>query len=117
MRSIFIGLTMLGLAACGPHVGALGTDVGGACTMKSQCASECLTGNDHFPGGMCTIACTSDVQCPHGSVCIDGGHDAGGICGVTCATPSDCNGFGRGYTCDAVDRVGAPGQALICRVP
>ncbi|MGZ3406136.1 MAG: hypothetical protein ACXVAN_06800 [Polyangia bacterium] len=117
MRILIGSLLLLLASACGPHVGSQGSDVGAACTSASQCASQCLQGNDHFPGGMCTIACGSDVQCPKGSVCVDGGHSAGGICAVACAIPGDCSGFGRGFVCDAVDRVGVGGQALICRVP
>ena len=116
MRILFSSLLLLA-AACGPHVGSAGTDVGAACTANSQCSSVCLQGNDHFPGGMCTIACTSDVQCLKGSVCVDGGHNSGGICAVACASAAECSGFGRGFTCSAEGRVGVGGEALICSVP
>lgn len=109
-------LSLLVLAACGPSVGSSGKDVGAACTTNSNCNSMCLVGNDHFPGGMCTISCTSDIQCLKGSVCIAAGNNAG-ICAVSCVTPNDCSSFGRGFTCSARDRVGVSGQALICDVP
>ncbi|HEX8954480.1 MAG TPA: hypothetical protein VF945_21645 [Polyangia bacterium] len=99
--------------ACGPHVGAAGTDVGAACTSNAQCASVCLQNNGNWPGGMCTILCNSDVQCPKGSVCVSSN---GGVCAVSCTQPADCAGFGRGFTCDAADHV-TGGQALVCRVP
>lgn len=116
MRNLWLGLVVLVLAACGPHVGSQGTDVGAQCTSNSQCSQTCLTGNDHYPGGMCTMLCTSDVQCPKGSTCV-GDRNATGICAVACVTPADCASFGRGFTCDAVDRVGVTGSALVCRVP
>jgi hypothetical protein len=117
MRNIFFGLLALTASACGPHVGAQGSDVGAACTSNAMCSSECLQGNDAFPGGMCTIACTSDVQCPKGSTCVDGGHNSG-ICAVACVAPTDCSAFGRGFTCDSADQFGgAGGKVLICRVP
>ena len=115
MRILILGLLVA--AACGPHVGSAGTDVGAACTASSQCSTECLQGNDNFPGGMCTIPCQSDVQCPKGSVCVDGGHGSGGICAVSCTQPADCASFGRGFTCAALDHIGLGGQALVCRVP
>ncbi len=116
MRVLLL-LGLLGVVGCGPHVGAQGQDVGAACTANSQCSSVCLTGYDRFPGGMCSIACTSDIQCPKGSACIDPGKNAGGFCAVTCSSTADCNAFGRGFTCSAVDRVGVAGQALICEFP
>jgi hypothetical protein len=115
MRKVWLGLAMVVLAACGPHVGSQGTDVGAACTSNQQCASTCLSGNDHYPGGMCTILCSSDVQCPKGSACTADGNR--GICAVSCLNPSDCASFGRGFTCDAADHFGVGGSTLVCRVP
>lgn len=117
MRNLILAFVVGMAAACGPHVGSAGTDVGASCTSNANCSSICLTGNDHYPGGMCTIVCTSDVQCPKGSVCVDGGNNNTGICAVSCTQPADCASFGRGFTCDNVDHVGIAGQALVCRVP
>ena len=113
MRNFWFAL--LFAAACGPSVGAGGTDVGAACTTNSQCASMCFT-SDHYPGGMCTFTCASDLNCVKGTTCV-GDRNGNGICAVGCGQPADCAAFGRGFTCDATDRVGAPGQALVCRVP
>jgi hypothetical protein len=108
---------MLVAAGCGPHVGAQGSDVGAPCTSNAQCSSTCLMGNDHYPGGMCTMVCTSDVQCPKGSVCTGGGNQQSGFCAVSCATPADCAAFGRAFTCDATNHLGVGGDTLVCRVP
>src|SRR5512135_3260772 len=117
MRNLVLAFVVgMAAAACGPHVGPAGSDVGASCTSNASCSQTCLVGNDHYPGGMCTIICTSDVQCPKGSVCVDDGHNSG-ICAVACTQPADCSGFGRGFTCDNVDHVGIAGQALVCRVP
>lgn len=103
----------LALAGCGNSVGPGGSLVGAACSESAMCASMCVM-DKHYPGGMCSVRCASDVDCPAGAVCID---DAGGICAVACGVNADCANFGRGFLCDARDRRGAPGGTLVCRVP
>ena len=98
---------------CGSDVGPHGSLVGGACSTNSDCSSRCVTGS-HYPGGMCTLSCDSNVNCPSGTSCID---EAGGICAVDCRAPSDCTLFGAPYTCDARGLKGSDGSALVCRAP
>ena len=101
-------------AGCGGSgVGADGVAVGAACSGDGDCERRCVLGDSHYPGGMCTFACSTDADCPIGTSCID---DEGGICAVNCVQPADCSGFGRGFTCDSRDRKGPGGKALICRV-
>src|SRR5262245_50895622 len=111
MRILLVGLFAI-VAACGPTVGAYGHDVGGPCQSHRDCARICLISQDHYPGGMCTFNCLSDYDCPGASSCV-----GDGFCAVNCTSNNDCAAFGRGYLCDAVDRHGAPGGVLVCRVP
>ena len=100
--------------ACVSGVGPNGGVVGSTCSQNSQCANECITGDNHYPGGYCTVPCVNDSQCPANTACID---DHGGICAFACRTNDDCAPFGRGFVCDARDRHGAAGGTLVCRVP
>jgi len=93
----------------GPH----GELVGASCATDRDCAHRCLRDNAHYPGGMCTVSCQRDADCPAGTSCVK---DSGGICAVSCRASADCASFGRGYVCDERDRQGADGEALVCRV-
>lgn len=104
---------LAGSSGCGSAVGSGGHIVGAPCTEAAMCESICVM-DKHYPGGMCSRRCSSDVDCPAGAVCVD---DAGGICSVSCGVNGDCANFGRGFVCDARDRKGAAGGALVCRVP
>lgn len=108
-----LGAILLAMG-CGGGVGPGGALVGGTCNSDRECARRCITGDDNYPGGYCTVSCNNDNDCPGGTVCIV---DNGGMCAVTCRVNADCAGFGRGFLCDARDRHGAPGGALVCRVP
>jgi hypothetical protein len=107
--SVFLSLVSCGGGTAGPN----STVVGAACTADTQCQQECLINDRHFPGGMCTIPCASDGDCPAGSFCIA---EEGGVCVVACSTDADCAGFGRGFACDQEGRQ-TGGEASICRVP
>jgi hypothetical protein len=98
---------------CGSGVGPHGSLVGAACASNGDCDSRCVS-SDHYPGGMCTLTCASNANCPDGTSCID---DAGGICAVNCRLPGDCALFGAPYACDSKGLKGADGSALVCRVP
>jgi hypothetical protein len=104
------------LGGCGRRDEAIGPDgylVGGLCSTDRDCAHRCLRDNSHYPGGMCTVSCRADADCPAGTSCVS---DAGGICAVGCRSSGDCAPFGRGYVCQDRDRQGAGGKALVCRV-
>src|SRR5438067_373087 len=96
-RIVLSMIAAVAVMTCGPGVGPTNRGVGGACISDNDCVKRCVTGNDHYPGGMCTILCSSERDCPGGSTCVS---DAGGICAPTCQSPSDCVQYGRGFTCD-----------------
>lgn len=85
--------------------------VGGACNDHADCKERCVEGKG-YPGGMCTVSCGSDKECPSGSACID---DAGGICAALCGGDPDCDGFGPGWGCRDRKRRNAPGDVAVCR--
>lgn len=107
-------LALLSLAVGCSGVGPRSDLVGGTCNGDGACEQRCVQNDRHWPGGYCTLHCANDDECPGGTVCID---DNNGMCAVGCAVNADCGDFGRGFVCDAVDRKGAPGGALVCRVP
>lgn len=106
------------LSACGSDdgprgVGPGGLLVGAACDSDRQCDSRCVKGK-HYPGGMCTVSCRDDRDCPGGTACID---ESGGICALACGGNGDCDFMGARYLCDATSRHGTKGGAMVCRVP
>jgi hypothetical protein len=113
MTRLAIVLSIGCLVSCGSDaddgVGNEGDVVGGPCTDFMDCAPEsyCETGGD-FPGGVCTLDCRDDRDCPEGTACID---KQGGICLLLCNFDSDCR---QGYDCDDEDRRGASGKATVC---
>ena len=105
---------VVSLASCGDiTAGPDSATVGAACTADTQCQQQCLVNDRHFPGGMCTLACAKDADCPSGSACIA---EEGGVCVVTCRSDADCAAFGRGFACDGEART-TGAEAMICRVP
>ena len=100
---------LIGLAVgCGgEEVGEDSATVGGACSSDRDCKEVCLTGSD-WPGGMCSLRCDSDDDCPYGSHCID---TERGVCMMACRSDDDCPG---GYECDDEDRRGHSGKIHVC---
>lgn len=101
-----VGL-MLSLSACGDPVSEDSSTVGGPCTSNDDCKEICLTGSD-WPGGMCTLSCRDDADCPGGSACID---EERGVCLMECRGDEDCP---SGYECDDEDRKGHRGKIHVC---
>ena len=106
------------LAACGDDVSSggsadgIGNDgevVGGPCDAESACASgsECITGGD-FPGGMCTVSCSADADCPEGTYCIS---NEGGICMLPCDSKADCR---EGFQCEGKSKEDGAGEKKVC---
>jgi hypothetical protein len=95
-------------AGCGSGVGRDGDVVGGSCTASGGCAggSECLIAS-MYPGGMCTVDCETQADCPSGSVCVQ---ESGGTCLLACSSSSDCR---DGYGCEDKSTVG-DGHATVC---
>jgi hypothetical protein len=90
-------------------VGTNGDVVGGPCAGTDECASgsECQVDGD-FPGGMCTVACSTDDDCPSGSYCIS---NEGGICMLPCESKDDCR---DGYQCEGKSREAGDGDVKVC---
>lgn len=97
---------LLAFTGCGdPMVGADSSAVGGSCDRHSDCDDICLS---DWPGGMCTILCDDDADCPLDTACIQKEH---GVCLLECQRDRDCPG---GYECDDEDRRGHPGKRDVC---
>lgn len=93
---------------CGSGVGRDGDVVGGSCTASGGCAggSSCLT-DSMYPGGMCTVDCDTQADCPGGSVCVQ---ESGGTCLLACRSAGDCR---DGYGCEDKSTVD-DGHATVC---
>jgi hypothetical protein len=114
-KILSFGMLLMALASCGEiTVGPQSKSVGAACTADAQCARTCLVDDQHFPGGMCTLPCATNADCPSGSVCAA---EHSGLCVVSCAVDADCAAFGRGFVCDHEQLQSGTGEASICRVP
>lgn len=112
-RSVLCSISFLVLSAiagCGSGgVGKSGDVVGGPCAGDGDCAggSVCLVEGD-FPGGTCTVRCTSQADCPNGSACVQ---ENGGTCLLACSSNGDCRGE---YMCEAKSNLGRSGESLVC---
>jgi hypothetical protein len=99
------------LATCGiDDVGPRSRMVGGRCTVNSDCVSRCVTGTP-FPGGYCTVACTTHSDCPGGSLCAA---DSGGVCLAACQVAADCHDFGPDYKCVSHSSQSGGTGVLVC---
>lgn len=89
-------LAAFALTACGQAVGRDGDVVGNPCTEASaRCAAGSVCATEHgLPDGMCSVPCTTQAECPNGSLCIT---EDGGRCFLRCASDADCR---EGYECD-----------------
>lgn len=110
LRSMATGLLVIALLGCGSGggVGRNGDVVGGACTPEAGCAggSSCLLAS-MYPGGMCTVDCETQADCPNGTRCVQ---ESGGTCLLACSSASDCR---DGYGC--IEKSTLPeGHALVC---
>lgn len=94
-------------ASCSSDIGNDGALVGGSCRDSRDCERECVGGGD-FPGGMCTLYCRDDRDCPADTACID---KKGGVCALYCERNADCRG---GYECNDEKRRGGPGSDFVC---
>jgi serine protease len=116
-RAAIMVLTIGALLGCGADdVGPQSHMVGGRCTVDNDCIKRCVTGT-HFPGGYCTVSCTTDRDCPGGATCGAISGLAGGICLAVCQIPADCNGYGAGYQCNRQTNQGGGMAALACVGP
>lgn len=86
--------------------------LGARCESKSDCDDRCLSGPD-YPGGMCTLTCEDDGDCPGSARCID---EEGGVCLYDCEIDPDCEFLGVGWECKQRKlREDDQREALVCR--
>jgi hypothetical protein len=84
--------------------------IGSPCTQQGQCRVTCETPSNDFPGGLCTVPCDHDSQCPHGTYCMA---IAGGVCLFPCAQDQDCAFLGDHWFCRNLDRAEGD-KRLVC---
>ena len=88
---------VVALAACGDgrEVDRL---LGAQCTGDSDCDERCLGPNPVFPGGLCSLRCADDGDCPADARCVDAN---GGVCLYDCVDDLDCDFLGVEWGCQA----------------
>jgi hypothetical protein len=97
------------IAACGEN--DVSRMIGARCDDSDECDERCLTPDDDYPGGLCTLSCDDDGDCPDGSACVE---DDGGVCLFTCRSEAGCSFLGAGWSC--AEREGRPeGTVMVCR--
>jgi len=100
---LLLTVLSLALASCAPTVQA-------GCSSDEDCAKRCVSGDRELPGGLCTLSCDRNDDCPGGTFCVD---KLGGICLVACSSMQECADFHSGYICkDKKDVEGKP--QLVC---
>ncbi len=104
-----IAFVLVVLTACGRGSGDIDSFIGAACGRDSDCDERCYQDSGAFPGGFCSIACTSDRDCPSDTACID---KAGGVCLFLCSDVN-CGRLGAAYQCKDKDNVGG-GKNNVC---
>lgn len=87
-------LTIVALVACGGS--DVSRELGARCDVTSECDDRCLAPGADFPGGLCTLDCSSNDDCPGDAACVD---DEGGVCLFSCAVDGDCAFLGAGWAC------------------
>lgn len=105
MRSLLLVL----LVACGHGADDIDTLVGARCQSDRDCDNRCLLDTGDFPGGFCTVSCSTDNDCPDGTLCMS---TNGGVCLYACPE-FDCGRLGPGWTCRSRARESG-GDANVC---
>ena len=82
------------------------------CETNDDCAgSYCITG---LPNGLCTAECTSEEDCPEGTVCTDT-EAVNGVCLFPCTSGEECRELlGDGYTCDEETSLTSGADIRVC---
>lgn len=88
---------------------------GGGATTVGSVGSQCVAGQTQtwcsalgiyascissWPGGYCSMECSSGRTCPSGSSCSPYVIDGASECLLNCASPGTSNGCRAGYVCD-----------------
>jgi hypothetical protein len=106
VRTVLLAAVLL--AACQSE--DVSRRIGARCDVTADCDQKCLVPGSDWPGGFCTVACTSDGDCGGGDRCID---EDGGVCVFGCTSTPDCGFLGSAYVCTEVDAQGA--KVMACR--
>ena len=95
MRTAIAFVASLLLACGGDDVSRL---LGARCERTADCEDRCLGPSNDYPGGFCSLDCTSSAECPSDAECID---KEGGVCLFSCVDERDCAFLGANWTCRA----------------
>ncbi len=110
MRSAIIAIVGVLAAAC--QHSDVSRQIGARCDVTADCDQRCLTPGAEFPGGFCTVACTTRADCPGATTCAD---QEGGVCLFECASDAECAFLGTGWRCVPVDLRGGGIKVMACR--
>ncbi len=106
LAALLCCMTTLALMACGSPA----RDIGAACSDDRDCTDRCI---EDYPGGMCTLSCRDDRDCPPDAACAD---TKGGICLLLCDNDRDCEDqLEEDYECDNVRSRDDDGRVRVCR--
>ena len=113
MRSAIIAmLGALGALGAACQNSDVSREIGARCDVAADCDGRCLAPGADYPGGFCTVACTSRDECPGSTTCAD---REGGVCLYECATDGACAFLGAGWRCAAADLRGGGIKVMVCR--
>jgi hypothetical protein len=110
MRSATIAIAGALLAAC--QDSDVSREIGARCTVSSECDQRCLPPGPDYPGGFCTILCSTRDDCSGRTTCAD---REGGVCLYTCIGDADCDFLGTGWRCGDADLRGGGIKVKVCR--
>ena len=87
-------LALLAWCACGLSA-EVSRELGARCDDHDECDERCLRAA-RYPGGLCSLSCDDDGDCPSSSSCAD---VIDGVCLFDCERGPDCQFLGTGWTC------------------
>jgi hypothetical protein len=96
------------LAACSVS-SDVSREIGARCDDQDECDERCLTGQ-RFPGGMCSLGCDAEEDCPSGSSCVN---VAGGSCLYSCREDPGCEFLGEQWTCQLERERGGEPDSMV----
>jgi hypothetical protein len=110
MRSAIIAI--VGVLVAGCQHSDVSRQVGARCDVTADCDQRCLTPGADYPGGFCTVACSTRSECPGATTCAD---QEGGVCLYECTGDAGCAFLGADWRCTAVDLRGGGIKVMVCR--
>jgi hypothetical protein len=109
MKQLLFLVALLTSGGCGGHdIGNIDDVVGDSCRSDRDCDTRCYLGDD-FPGGFCSLPCSSDRDCPSDTYCMS---TNGGVCMFACPE-FDCRRLGADWQCRERSRAGG-GSVRVC---